>query len=240
MWGRLHHENNTYLRCNFWTFLFLFIPFFNYLTRFYLYSMALCLNNIFQSTFMSSSVPCWKNTSDLDGHCGPVSEVEGGIRRTERERWALWSRDAETGNRTQQRGTIGHPQTAQTGGVAKCAQKKCCVFLPPPVSLSIGLSLSSHHHLYIYSLSHSYCSSYCVADFSGQEHRWYFRTECARFDEKSPAFLTVWANLIPDLRLVWLSSQIIKDSLLRLIVVGWVPWYSCSLTALTPLTYTVK
>lgn len=46
--------------------------------------MALCLNKIFQSrdiTFKMSQcvVPCWKNTSDLDGHRVRSVRQKGGL-----------------------------------------------------------------------------------------------------------------------------------------------------------------
>lgn len=127
MWWKLHHGNNIYLK---WSQCF----FFN-------------LNTLFRLCRISS-----KTQENLMATGGSVSWWRDWENR--RERSALWSRDAETGNKTQQQGTI---EFQQTGGVAGGPQKKCCFSALPSL---LGSALSSAHHAL--ALSCHFLSAACL------------------------------------------------------------------------------
>lgn len=128
--------------------------------------MVMCLQKVFQSRDIRSKMPqcvrccsflkgnaCfWKNTSDLNGHCGAVSESEGGLGEHRPDCSALWSRGAETGNDNKihrRRNNGPSTNSAQRRRDKACTKEMLCFPLhhqrrppPPHLRLAAGLSLS--------------------------------------------------------------------------------------------------
>lgn len=155
MWGRLHRENNRYLR---WMqplgLLFLVLLFFNLFTRssfliswsgditFKMPQYVLCCSHL------KGGARCRTNTSDLNGHCGPVNESQGGL--GEQRAGVSSSLKQRCWNRQRRQNTAGGNNRPSThSSQMQCDRnlhKRNAVFSSRfPLRLSAGLSLSLPH-----------------------------------------------------------------------------------------------
>lgn len=133
---------------------------------------------------------CRTNTSDLNGHRGPVNESQGGL--GEQRAGVFSSLKQRCWNRQRQQNTAkGHNRPSTNSSQRQCDRnlhKRNAVFSSrSPVRLSAGLSLSLPHTSIFtlwFTLSAFPCQQHAASQFNVstgglQDQLWYLRTEGA-------------------------------------------------------------